>query len=79
MKKIILAVLATAVVALAYYGQSIRMTKVGSRALNYQWAECYYQSYLNSGFGTITITVQGSVYSCPYSINYYPGSGTWSR
>lgn len=79
MKKVILAVLVAAVVAMAYYGQYIRMNRVGSRSINFQWSECYYKSYSNPGFGTLSITVKGGTFNCPYSIKYYPESGTWSE
>lgn len=79
MKKIIIAVLITAITTMAFYNQAIRMNRVGSRSINYQWSECYYQSYTNPGFGTISITIKGGTFNCPYSIKYYPESGTWSK
>lgn len=80
MKKLsIVMVLLLTTTLFTFGSRYIRMTKTGSRSINFQWSECYYKSNFNQGFGTIAITVQGGTFSCPYSIKYYPQSGTWSR
>lgn len=60
------------------YGDYINMRKIDAERIDYSWAKCYYSpSYGGNENYVISIVVKGSVYSCPYSIKYYPASGTW--
>jgi len=76
MKKAMI-VIGIAVSALFAYGsQYVSMTKYGAENIDYTWAKCYYKQSFGGEF-RVSIIVKGSQYSCPYSIKYYPESGTW--
>lgn len=57
------------------YGDWVGMQKTGSRSINSTYSECYYKELL--GEFTISITIKGSTFSCPYTIQYNPVTGKW--
>lgn len=59
----------------------VSATKIGAQSRGYTYAICHYQtdSYTNFPNHRFSVTIQGSEYSCPYSVKYNPITGEWKQ
>ncbi|MDO4894638.1 hypothetical protein [Moraxella sp.] len=62
-------------------GQWISANKIGAEARGYSYAICHYQTSSYSSFPNhrFSITIQGSQYSCPYSVQFNPVTNAWKQ
>ncbi len=58
----------------AQFSSSVTLFLKDKENVDYVWTKCYYSGSFSSF--NVAINVRGA---CPYSIKYYPESGTWTR
>ena len=60
------------------YGDWVNMRNTGNQSIDLSYTRCFYKQELFGKF-SISITIKGSSFSCPYSIKYNPVTGKWKR